>query len=74
MKTYVLTTIVAGVILMSCSKEKTDVQHNDSTVSNTLPSDTSMALPPSDSAAMNVPLNTEPQTTTKDSVGTSRNR
>ena len=74
MKTYVLMTIIAGVIVMSCSKEKTDVQNNDSTVSNTLPSDTSMALPPSDSTAMNAPLNAEPQTAKKDSAGTSTNR
>ncbi|MFY1045692.1 hypothetical protein [Chryseobacterium sp. GP-SGM7] len=74
MKTYVLITMVAGALLMSCSKEKTDLQTSDSTVSNTLRSDTSMALPPSDSTIQNAPLNAESSTITNDSAGTSVNR
>lgn len=74
MKNYVLMTLVASGIFMSCSKEKTDVQSNDSIVTETLPSDTSMALPPSYSTAMNAPLNMDSANTTKDSVGTSMGR
>lgn len=59
MKTYFLTALILGATLISCSKEKTQVNQNDTMSTETLPSDTSMALPPSDSTAMNAPLNSD---------------
>lgn len=56
MKTYLFTALILGMTVMSCSKEKTEANANNdsmSTVEN--PSDTSMALPPTDTSAMNAP-------------------
>ncbi|MGO4709432.1 hypothetical protein AB4Y90_10005 [Chryseobacterium sp. 2TAF14] len=59
MKTYFLTALVLGATLISCSKEKTEVNQNDTMSTETLPADTSMALPPSDTTALNAPMNAD---------------
>lgn len=57
MKTYFLSALFLGATFISCAKEKKEANQNDSMSTGTLPSDTSMALPPSDSTALNAPLN-----------------
>ncbi|MBO6183202.1 MAG: hypothetical protein J6O88_00735 [Chryseobacterium sp.] len=70
MKTSLFIALILGCVLVSCSKEKTGIKTEDSTVSNTLSADTSMALPPSDTAAMNAssPGRTDSANTKRDSV------
>ncbi|MFL9832637.1 hypothetical protein [Chryseobacterium terrae] len=73
MKTFFLTALILGATLISCSKEKTEVNQNDTMSTETLPSDTSMALPPSDSSAMNAPINADSvKTKSSDTVSARR--
>lgn len=54
MKNFLCTALILGITMISCSKEKTDSTANiDTTATADLPADTSMALPPSDTASMN---------------------
>lgn len=73
MKTYFVSALFLGATLISCTKEKKEVDQNDSMSTGTLPSDTSMTLPPSDSTALNAPLNAG-SATPKDSGTTSVQR
>lgn len=71
MKTYLFTALILGMTMISCSKEKTEANTNNDSMSNTeIPSDTSMALPPSDTAAMNAssPGRTDSANTQRDST------
>lgn len=54
MKNYMLTALVLGLTLISCSKQKSEMNAENDTMSTVnIPADTTTALPPSDTAAMN---------------------
>lgn len=56
MKNYLLTALVLGLTMISCSKQKSEMNAENDTMSTVnIPTDTTTALPPSDTAAMNAP-------------------
>lgn len=74
MKTYLLTALILGVTATSCSKQKTEENtNNDSMSTLDMSADTSMALPPTDTAAMNAPSagRTDSANTMRDSTASS---
>ena len=54
MKNFLGIVLILGITMISCSKDKTDSTANSDTMTTSdIPSDTSMALPPNDTASMN---------------------
>jgi len=77
MKTYLLTALFLGATVISCSKQKTEENTTNDTMSTAdMSADTSMALPPTDTAAMNAPApgRTDSANTMRDSAATSTRR
>lgn len=73
MKNYMIAALILGLTLASCSKQKSEINAENDTMSTVnIPADTTAPLPPSDTAAMNAPVQNDSITTAGDSANTSR--
>lgn len=75
MKTYFFSALIFGLTVISCSKEKTQVDNQSDTMTSAdMSTDTSMALPPSDTAALNAQGRPDSSQMMRDSVASPNRR
>lgn len=71
MKTYFFSALILGLAVISCSKEKTQVDNQTDTMTS---ADTSMALPPSDTATLNAQGRPDSSQMMRDSIASPNHR
>ncbi|WP_144281919.1 hypothetical protein [Chryseobacterium echinoideorum] len=71
MKTYFFSALILGLTVISCSKEKTQVDNQTDTMTS---ADTSMALPLSDTATLNVQGRPDSSQMMRDSIASPNHR